>query len=81
MTIQQIDESTFRCPSASRPGQFHTVHIHAYGDGVLRVSECECEAWLFGKPCRHGRAVLRVAELQAQARRARQLAREMRGQR
>ena len=79
--IEQIDESTFRCPSASRPGQFHTVHIHAYGDGVLRVSECECEAWLFGKPCRHGRAVLRVAELQAQARRARQLAREMRGQR
>ncbi len=79
--IEQIDASTFRCPSASRPGQFHTVHIHAYGDGVLRVSECECEAWLFGKPCRHGRAALRVAELQAQARRARQLAREMRGQR
>ena len=65
---EQLDDASFAFESRTRPGLTYRVDVFAYEDGVLRAT-CECEAWLFSKPCWHGRTAVKVAELQSRARR------------
>lgn len=49
-------DGTYRVPSKSSPGAFHTVRLDAHG----HIIHCDCKGWeRYGRsnPCRHAGAV------------------------